>query len=92
VFAYKRKTQTKIFQGGLIGSAFLFKGLSFIIGGLPNELEIQKKISVGAGFDKWFHLYLICMILVCCLSMWLQVNIVTFKYRLRALTKERLES
>ncbi len=70
----------------------MFKGLSNIVGGLPNEMEVVKKISVGQGFDKWFHLYLISIVIVCCLSMWLQVNIVTFKYRLRAISKARLES
>ena len=68
LLAHYKKTETKIFQGGLIGSYYIGRGVSLWIGGFQNELEIYQKIMAGEGFNKWFYCYLLCMAIATALS------------------------
>ena len=40
----------------------------------------------GETFNKWFYCYLVCMSIGTGISVYLQKNIVTIKYRMRTMT------
>lgn len=71
VFAYYKKSEVKLIQGSIIGTYYIARGVSLIIGGFQNEYEVYVKLTNRQTLSRWFYLYLLCITLACVFSVYL---------------------
>jgi hypothetical protein len=73
IFMYKSRNKVEVYATALIGAYLIIRGLSFFLGGYPNEAETFTQLMEGNfKFSGYVYLYFLLFIALCVAGTWVQ--------------------